>query len=83
MPFLRLLRCKMQATSKMTASISSRLAMATPIANFRIDIQNSSSIIDCFVVDSSPDEKIVELVDNRLTHYVIKAYLRSLPLRFR
>lgn len=41
--FLRLLRCRIQATSSITAVIKSILAIKTPIKNLRIDIQNSSS----------------------------------------
>jgi hypothetical protein len=54
--FLLLLLCKIHATRSMTASINSRLAIATPIANFLIEMQNSSSNIACFVADSSSFE---------------------------
>lgn len=42
-PFRRLRRCRMHATRKTTASMRSREAMATPIANFLIEMQNSSA----------------------------------------
>ena len=43
MCFLRLRRCKMQATSSTTAVINSMEAIETPMANFRIEMQNSCS----------------------------------------
>lgn len=52
-PFLLLLLCKMQATRKTTANMRSRDAIATPIANFLIEMQNSSTdptLFDCWPV---------------------------------
>ncbi|CAN7981017.1 unnamed protein product, partial [Ixodes pacificus] len=42
-PFLRRRRCRMQATSSMTASMSRTPAMAMPMANLREDTQKSWS----------------------------------------
>lgn len=57
-PFRLLRLCRMQATSNITANISSKLAIATPIANFRIEMQNSSSDMACRLVKSSAERQI-------------------------